>query len=110
MKNLIVFLIALLTTLTSCSFAYYQEAGSVRQMETNPEMIKIYSGDIEQDYAIIGPVAADVLGDADAAAKYLKKKASKLGADAIIKVDLTKVSSFTMQTGISGIAVKIKES
>ena len=94
--------------LTSCYYAFYPQTGSVIYAETIPESIKIYSGDIDQDYAIIGSVTADVIGDGDAVAKHLKKKAAELGADAIIKVELNKISSETSRTGISGIAIKIK--
>lgn len=108
MKNLILFSILFLSTLTSCSFIYYAGTDIPVKSETNPEQIKVYSGDINQDYDIIGPVAADICGNADAAVKYLKKRASKIGADAIIEVELTKMNSYTLQTGISGIAVKMK--
>ena len=76
MKKFILIFVVLFAILTSCSYyAYYQTSGD-KLTETNPEIIKIYSGDIEQDYVIIGSVTADVLGDADAAVKHLKKKAS----------------------------------
>ena len=94
--------------LTSCYYAFYPQTGSEKYAETIPESIKIYSGDIDQNYAIIGSVTADVIGDGDAVVKHLKKKAAELGADAIIKVELNKISSETSRTGISGIAIKIK--
>ncbi|WKK86991.1 hypothetical protein QYS48_09210 [Marivirga arenosa] len=94
---------------SSCSFyAYQYQTGSSSYSETTPESIKIYSGDIEQDYIVIGSVTADVMGDADAVVRYLKKNAAKLGADAIIKVDLSKMNSFSRRTGISGVAIKLK--
>lgn len=105
--SIIIFITSMI--LSSCSYyAYQYQTGSSSQSETTPESIKIYSGDIEQDYIIIGSVTADVMGDADAVVKYLKKKAAKLGADAIIKVDLTKINSFSQRTGISGVAIKLK--
>ena len=110
MKKFILLIAISLSTLNSCYFAFYPQSGSYNHPVTNPELIKIYSGDIDQDYLIIGPVAADVIGDADDVVKYLKKKASELGADAIIKVDLTKMNSSSISTGISGIAIRLIES
>jgi hypothetical protein len=109
MKKTLIALLVSLTCLTSCSYyAYYCQTGSAPLTETKPDVIKIYSGDIDKEYVVIGSVAADVNGDADAAVKYLKKKASKLGADAIIKIELTKINSFSQRTGISGVAVRMK--
>lgn len=101
--------IALAASFSSCSqFAYQLQTGSMVYTPTNPADIKIYSGDIEQPYIVIGSVAADVVGDSGDLRNYLKKKAAKLGADAIIKVELTKMHSFTARGGISGVAVKFK--
>jgi len=108
MKYLSIITFFTLISLSSCShFAYYYQTGSSSKSETSPESIKIFCGDIDQDYIIIGSVTADVMGDGEAVVKYLKKKASKLGADAIINVDLTKINSFSPRTGISGVAVKL---
>lgn len=109
MKKLTLILFVSLMMMSSCSFYTYQfQTGSTAQTETKPESIKIYANDIDKEYIIIGSVAADVLGDGDAVVKYLKKKAAKLGADAIIKVELTKLSSGHSRTGISGVAVRLK--
>lgn len=109
MKKISIIIFTFSLVFSSCSYyAYQYQTGSTSHSETTPDSIKIYSGDIEQDYVIIGSVTADVMGDADAVVKYLKKKAAKLGADAIIKVDLTKINSFSQRTGISGVAVKLK--
>ena len=109
MKNISILLILTSMFLTSCSYYAYQfQTGSTPQSETIPESIKIYSGDIEQDYIVIGSVSADVVGGSDTVVKYLKKKASKLGADAIINVNLSKFNTFSNRTGISGVAVKLK--
>ena len=110
MKKVVIALILLSTLMTSCYYSFYPQTGALIYPATNPEEIKIFTGNIEQDYVIIGSVTADVIGDADAVVKHLKKKASELGADAIIRVELNKISSETMRTGISGIAVKLKES
>ena len=97
------------TIFTGCSYsAYYLQTGTEIQKQTDPEKIKIYFGDISQDYEIIGSIAADVFGNTYFLEKYLKKKAASIGADAVIKVNLTKISSITSRNGISGIAVKLK--
>ena len=110
MKKLVILFILLSTMLTSCYYSFYPQTGAVIYPETNPEDIEIYSGDTDQEYIIIGSVTADVIGDADAVVKHLKRKAAELGADAIIRVELNLISSETIRTGISGIAVKMKES
>ncbi|HKJ80010.1 MAG TPA: hypothetical protein VKA10_10765 [Prolixibacteraceae bacterium] len=109
MKKLSILLSLTLILLTSCFYAYYPQTGSTLYSETNPAEIQIYSGDIDSDYEIIGSVAADAIGDADAVVKHLKKKAAKMGADAIIKAVLSKMNSAAMSTGISGVAVKLKQ-
>lgn len=109
MKKISIIIFATFMVLPSCSFyAYKYQTGSSSQTETKPDSIKIYSGDIKQDYIVIGSVTADVAGNADAVVKYLKHKVAKLGADAIIKVNLTKINSFSSRTGISGVAIKFK--
>lgn len=112
MKKLVlpfVFVLFLVST-SGCYYAFYPETGSQLHVEIQPEIVKIYSGEPTQKYEILGPIAAEVPGDVEAATKYLKKKAAKLGASAVIKVDLSKPTSFPGSTSISGIAVKIKES
>ncbi len=109
MKKISTIILAASLIFSSCSYyAYQYQTGSSSHSETTPDSIKIYSGDVDQDYIIIGSVTADVMGDADAVVKFLKKNAAKLGADAIIKVDLKKLNSFSQRTGISGVAVKLK--
>jgi hypothetical protein len=104
-----VFILAL-GSLSGCNFAFYPETGSQLYMQTEREAVKIYSGEPEQNYEILGPVAAEVPGNVDAATKYLKKKAARLGASAVIRINISKPTSFPGSTGISGIAVKFKES
>lgn len=109
MKLLRLLTLVLLTSFTSCSYyAYHLQTGSTKLAETDFETIKIYSGDIEQDYIVIGSVTSDTPGKADKAIQHLKKNASKLGANAIIKVKLTKINSFSNRTGLSGVAVRLK--
>jgi hypothetical protein len=108
MKQYFYFL-AFLILLSSCSLnTFYYQTGSSPQNETNPNSIQIYSEDIDREYEVIGSIAVDVLGESNAALAYLKKQAAKHGADAVINVELTKMTSYVSRTGISGVAVKFK--
>lgn len=110
MRIRIIALVLALASLTSCTiFAYELQTGSTTYPETTPNSIKIYSGTVDQEYVVIGSVTADVVGGGgEGAVKHLRKKAAELGADAIIHVDLTKMSSFVQRTGVSGVAIKFK--
>jgi len=107
MKTRTITLLFLMTLLSGCFYAYYPQTGSTTYMPTQAEYIEIYSGVPEQEYLVMGSIAADVLGNADAAIKHLKKKAANMGADAVIKVQVT-TSSTCGGTGVSGVAVKMK--
>lgn len=109
MKKLGLIFTLFLMILTGCYYAYYPQTGSASYKATYPEEIRVYSGAPDQDYMVMGSVAVDVIGDADAAVKHLKKKAAEMGADAIINAKLTKVNSSASRTGISGVAVKLKQ-
>lgn len=109
MKN-ILFVVVLMLAFSGCSVStYYLQNESQTYAETNTNFIKLYVGDIDKDYTVIGSIAADIVGNGDAAAKYLKKEAAKIGADAIIHCRLTKMTSFSQRTGVSGVAVKLNE-
>jgi hypothetical protein len=110
MKN-IIFVLSIVMTLSSCSYyAFYPQPRSQTYLATNPDSIKIYSGDIEQEYLVIGSVASMVPGNLlstdkgiERAKKVFKKHTAKLGADAIIHLKTTG------NTGnLSGVAVKFK--
>lgn len=97
-------------SLSSCSYyAFYPQPKSQTYEATNPESIKVYSGDIEQDYIVIGSVASLIpginIGDKynERALKILKKHTAKLGADAIIHIKTN--ADFG---GLSGVAIKFK--
>lgn len=108
MKKNILNCLMLLCLLSGCSIStHYVQSGATVYSETNAEDIQIYTGDIEEEYQVIGSIAVDVMGNGKAAEKYLKKKASKLGADAVMLVHLTKMNSPAQRTGISGVAVKL---
>ncbi len=93
-----------------CSFVYYPQTGSRIYDKTNPAEITVYSTEPEQDYEVLGSVAAEVPGDGEDAVRFLKKKAASFGADAIIHVDIYLNEFESENTGISGVAVKLKES
>ena len=107
MKKLAIILTFTLCLFTSCFYAYYPQTGSEFYEPTYARNIRIYSGDIKQEYVVMGSVAADAIGDADDAINYLKKKAAKMGADAIIMTDIYMGDLTSGRTGISGVAVKM---
>ena len=110
MKPIILTIVSLGCFFASCSVARLQTSDSRDYYPpTIPEQIQMYPGDIEQKYEVLGSVAADAIGDTDVVSKHLKKKAAKMGADAIIKVELSKRNSAAISTGISDVAVKIKQ-
>jgi hypothetical protein len=109
MKKVIISIFVIAGILSSCSrYVYYPQAGSSEQTLTTSEMVKIYTGNIDQAYTVLGTIAVDVRGDGDDAALYLKEKASAIGADAIIMVNLKKTNPYIKRTGITGIAIKKK--
>lgn len=95
--------------LSSCTYyTYYVPEGSSLQTATKAEDIKIYSGDIDANYTVIASVAINGPSDGEAVANSLKRKAAKLGANAIIHAKLTKLNSFSYTSGISGVAVRVE--
>ena len=105
----IFFSISIAVWFSACTIStHFIQDGSAAKPAVSPESIKIYSGDISQDYEVIGSVAVDVNGDGKLAAVALKEKAGKIGANAVIMVKLTKLVSYTSRTGLSGVAVFIK--
>jgi hypothetical protein len=102
-----ILLISLLFIGCGYSSHFVDDAGSTYPA-SNPDDIEIYSGDIEADYEVIGVIASDVVGDGEKATKRALSEASKIGADAIIFVKLTKLNSFAQRTGLSGVAIKLK--
>jgi hypothetical protein len=108
MKKTIVF-ITFALLLSSCAITtHYIQDGSSAKTAVSPEAVKVYSGDITQDYEVIGSVAVDVVGDGNDASLKLKQKAGSIGANAVIMVKLTKLSSPADRTGLSGVAVFVK--
>ncbi|MFA6456038.1 MAG: hypothetical protein WCW40_04385 [Bacteroidota bacterium] len=106
-KIIMLFSILLLASGCAISTHYIQE-GSTAKSAVDPSMVKIYSGDLPQEYEVIGSVAVDATGDGKAVAQLLKTKAGKIGANAVIMTRLTKLSSVAARTGLSGVAVFVK--
>lgn len=94
--------------ISACSYsAHYLESPLNTAAKTDFQEIKIYAGDLEQEYKVIGSLTVDTPGDIDIATRFIKKKAALLGADAIIHVEINKLSTNTGRTGMSGVAVRI---
>jgi len=108
MKKLL--LVLSFALLTSCVIkTHYIQDDAQAFEKSSPSDIKVYTGaDIGSDYDVIGSVAVDAPGTGEAAVKELKEEAAKLGADAVINLQLTKLASFVQRTGASGVAVKSK--
>lgn len=107
--NSLSFFLYILLLFPSCSFyTYYHPEGSKGHPAVSPINVRLYSGDIQQEYEVIAAVTADVFGTGDKAGEYLKKNAAKLGADAVIFVQLNKINTIADRTGISGVAVRLK--
>jgi uncharacterized protein YbjQ (UPF0145 family) len=91
-----------------CSYTtHYVQSGSRVYEHTRAESIKIYAGEPDKEYIVIGSVASDVPGNPKKAADELKEEAAELGADAIIHVELNYITT-QQRTGMSGVAVKFK--
>ena len=93
--------------MSSCMFRYHPTTVGRTFSPVEPEQIKLYAGDIADDYQVVGVVCATATG-IDFATQHLVKKAAALGANAIINVELDKIASFTTATGISGVAIRVE--
>lgn len=108
MKTKLLFLTAVfIFTGCSISTSYLQE-GSTKKAAYEANKVKIYSGDLSQEYEVIGSIAVDSPGDAKSAVETAKKKAASIGANAVIMAKLTVVSSPSSRVGLSGVAVWVK--
>lgn len=107
MKKLINNLLIFIILTTACSYsAFFVEEGAETYLSTNPDDIKLYSGDVDRKYEVIAAVASDVFGDSKKASAKIRAEAAKIGADAIIFIKLTKLTSIAQRTGVSGTAVR----
>jgi hypothetical protein len=70
--------------------------------------VKLYAGDPPRAPAVnLGPVAFDVIGNGDDVAAEAKRAVAAIGADAVVRVRLTKLHGFAARTGLTGIAVRM---
>ena len=105
MKNLIIFFSCALL-LSSCTYYAYYPTGESVQNRTMPSNIKIYSTqEIGKDYKVLGSFCIYMDGNAERVSLELKKRLSKIGADAAVDVKLSKLSSFDARSSISGTAI-----
>ncbi len=68
----------------------------------------IYNKSVNQDYEIISMVGTEISGNHDELIEHLKRKAAKLGADAIIHFSWSGPNYLSDRIGASGVAVKLK--
>jgi hypothetical protein len=111
MKNRIYIFILVCVFLSSCSyFTFYPQTGSISQPATNPKDIKIFTGDIDRPYTVLGSVSANTInGNEEENLKpYLSKQAAKIGADAIIFAEVSVMGSANARVGLSGVAIRYK--
>ena len=110
-KSILQVMVVFALFICSCAVrTHYIQDGAEAYEPTSPEDVKVYSGDIfDYKYIVIGSVAVDKPGDGDAALEILKEEAASIGADAVINVRLSKISSTVTRTGLSGTAVRIVE-
>ena len=104
-----VYLLLLVLAISSCSFStFYQQSGSIIFEPVSPEIVEIHTGDIDQEYFVIGVIAVDAVGNGEKSKQLLKEKAAELGANAVIKTELSKIGAMVARTGVNGIAVRVK--
>ncbi len=116
MKKLLLLAITFMVFSTGCAtMARWKAADNetTNFSPTNAKDVLVYSTDeIDRPYLIIGPVvaAADAGEDAEIVVNMLKDEAAKLGADAIVKLELNPTMGY-WQSAIQakGIAVKFEE-
>ena len=88
---------------------HYVQSDSKGYPSTNSEDIKVYANSkVMNNYIVIGSLATLVPGNGDQAVKELKKEAAKIGADAIIALELDKINSIANSTQALGVAVKFR--
>lgn len=106
MKNIIY--LSILFLFVSCSIkTHYVQTGSKTYQPTEPTSILIYSRTPEKQFEVIGSVAVFASGEKQVV-KVLKEKAASIGADAVIDINLDKITSYSQTCGINGTAIKFK--
>lgn len=114
MKTKILLLTILGVIFTSCSATHLlTDDSDQRYSPVNPENVVICSqADLNRSYSIIGEVIAitEAFSDDPVYIDYLKKEASKIGADAIINLKLELGDGMLSNTvTASGTAVKYND-
>ncbi len=108
LKNLII--MSFLSIFVGCHLStHYIQTGSRNYEETIPDAVKIYSGEPQEEYIVIGSIAVDYVGNSTNTMTYLKEKAAELGADAVIQTKLTSIITNAKRLGANGVAVKFKK-
>jgi hypothetical protein len=112
MRKIVLSLLLSLIALLDCAIQTHQFQTGVKGPEAAvaPAAVKIYSGPAPagSTFKVLGSVAVDAVGDADAALAALKNEAGKMGANAVMNTTLTKANSFAQRTGLSGVAIRIQ--
>ncbi len=104
-----ILLLFVISCLSSCAFqTHYLQSGSILFEPVAPETVAVHLGDIEEEYIVIAAIAVDAMGQGKEAKELLQKKAASLGANAVIRTELTKIGSAITRTGLSGVAVRVK--
>jgi len=106
-KHLLLSVLLIVSSGCSTAAFFYQSDAPQGRNSVDPESVKIYAENIPDfKYIVLGSIAVDSAGNADSAAKLLKEKASKIGANAVIGTRATSLSSFaSSRSGLSGVAV-----
>jgi hypothetical protein len=70
---------------------------------------RVYAGEPPTgSYDVIGSLTVDVAGNGDEAIAELRRQAATAGADAVVRVRLTKFGTGSPRTGITGVAVRMR--
>ena len=103
-------IVSFLSIFLGCNFSTnFIQTGSRNYEETNPDAVKIYSGEPQEEYLVIGSIAVDYVGDSEGTLMFLKEKAATLGADAVIHTKLSSIITSAKRIGANGVAVKFKK-
>lgn len=96
--------------LAGCSYStHFVQTGSRAYEETNAENVKIFSGEPQEDYTVIGSIAVWYAGNSESGIVYLQEKSALIGANAVIHTRLSTVNSSDASFMANGVAVKFKK-
>jgi hypothetical protein len=95
--------------ISGCSAApFYIQEDAKSYARVPAQDVKIYATDsLRGHYEVIGSIAVDTPGDVNSAYQLMREKASSHGANAVISTRVTKMTSFTSRTGLSGVMVRM---